>query len=323
MKQNFTVRLKPRVGALDGVEAFLSVARHKSFRRAAAELGVTPSAISQTVRALEARIGAALFIRTTRSVGLSEAGQRFLARAKPAFEELTAAARTARDLGERPAGLLRITMPRAVVPILLEPLLASFARAYPEIELEIDANKELVDLATAGFDAGIRLGQLISADMIAVRMSPPFPMIVVGSSGYLKARGRPERIEDLADHACLRMRRSDGAIAPWAFASGNKKVEAVVSGPLIAGDIPTLLGAAAQGLGLTQVPGPTARKLMAEGKLVTVLEPFQPIAPGMFLYYPGRRQVPPKLRAFIDHVKGRQASNDGGERPKPRGKSAR
>src|SRR6201985_1087360 len=289
MKQNFTVRpLAVRQGALDGVEAFLSVARHKSFRRAAAELGVTPSAISQTVRALEARIGAALFIRTTRNVGLSEAGERFLARAKPAFEELTAAARTAHDLGERPAGLLRITMPRAVVPILLEPLLASFARAYPEIELEIDANKELVDLAAGGFDAGIRLGQFISADMIAVRMSPPFPMIVVGSPGYLKARGRPERIEDLGDHACLRMRRSDGTIAAWSFASGNKKVEAVVSGPLIAGDIPTLLGAAGQGLGLAQVPAPTARKLMAAETLVTVLEPFQPIAPGMFLYYPSR-----------------------------------
>ncbi|HVW72924.1 MAG TPA: LysR family transcriptional regulator [Rhizomicrobium sp.] len=319
MKQNFTVRQ----GALDGVEVFLSVARHKSFRRAAAELGVTPSAISQTVRALEARIGAALFIRTTRSVGLSEAGARFFARAKPAFEELTAAARTARDLGERPAGLLRITMPRAVVPILLEPLLASFARAYPEIELEIDANKELVDLAAGGFDAGIRLGQLISPDMTAVRMSPPFPMIVVGSPGYLKARGSPQRIEDLGDHACLRMRRSDGAIAPWSFASGNKRVEAVVSGPMIAGDIPTLLGAAAQGLGLAQVPGPTARKLVAEGKLVTVLAPFQPIAPGMFLYYPGRRQMSPKLRAFIDHVKSRASANEGGTPSKPRGKSAR
>src|SRR5690349_12362505 len=155
MKQNFTVRQ----GALDGVEAFLSVARHRSFRKAAAELGVTPSAMSQAIRTLEARVGAALFIRTTRSVGLSDAGERFHARAKPAFEELVAASAVARDLGQRPAGLLRLTVPQAVVPILLEPLIASFCHAYPEVEVEIAVSAELVDLAAGGFDAGIRLGQ--------------------------------------------------------------------------------------------------------------------------------------------------------------------
>jgi len=142
MKQNFTVRK----GALDGVAAFLSVAQHRNFRRAAADLGVTPSAISQAIRALEARVGAALFIRTTRSVGLTEAGERFLSRAKPAFEELIAASEVARDLGQRPAGLLRLSVPRAVVPILLEPRIASFCQAYPEIELEIAASDEMVDL---------------------------------------------------------------------------------------------------------------------------------------------------------------------------------
>src|SRR6185312_5196633 len=152
MKQNFTVRQ----GALDGVEAFLSVAQHRSFRRAAADLGVTPSAISQAIRAIEARVGATLFVRTTRSVGLTEAGERFLLRAKPAFEELVAAGEVARDLGQRPAGRLRLSVPRAVVPILLEPLLASFSAAYPEVEVEIAASEELVDLASEGFDAGIR-----------------------------------------------------------------------------------------------------------------------------------------------------------------------
>src|SRR6476660_9264275 len=184
MKQNFTVRH----GALDGVEAFLRVAEFRSFRRAAAELGVTPSAISQAVRALEARIGAPLFIRTTRSVGLTEAGERFLSRAKPAFEELVAASEVARDLGQRPAGLLRLSVPRAVVPILLEPLIASFCQAYPEIEVEIAASKELVDLAAKGFDAGIRLGQFIAADMVAVRLTRPFPLVVVASPEYLTGR---------------------------------------------------------------------------------------------------------------------------------------
>src|ERR687887_1351831 len=143
MKQNFTVRK----GALDGVEAFLSVAKHRNFRRAATELGVTPSAIGQAVRTLEARVGVALFTRTTRSVGLTEAGERFLSRAKPAFEELVAASAAARELGQRPTGRLRLSVPRAVVPILLEPLIASFCRAFPEIEVELAASEELVDLA--------------------------------------------------------------------------------------------------------------------------------------------------------------------------------
>src|ERR1700746_3188675 len=252
MKQNFTVRQ----GALDGVEAFLNVAQHRSFRRAAAELGVTPSALSQHVRALEARVGAALFIRTTRSVGLTEAGERFLSRAKPAFEELVAASEAARELGKRPAGLLRLSVPRAGVALILEPVIASFCQAYPEIELEIAASDEMVDLAAGGFDAGIRLGQFIAPDMVVVRLTRPFPFVVVGSPDYLRLRKRPERIDDLRQHACLRRRRSNGSIAPWQFIDGNKTVEAIVSGPLIAHDYPTLLAAAIQGLGLAQVPDP-------------------------------------------------------------------
>jgi len=299
MKQNFTVRQ----GALDGVEAFLSVAQHRSFRRAAAELGVTPSAISQAVRALEARVGAALFIRTTRSVGLTEAGERFLSRAKPAFEELVAASEVARDLGQRPTGLLRLSVPRTVVPILLEPLIASFSQAYPEVEVEIAASEGLVDLAAEGFDAGIRLGQFIAADMVAVRLTPPFPFVVVGSLDYLRRRKRPERIDDLREHACLRLRRSNGSIAPWPFIDGNKAVEVIVSGPLVAHDYPTLLGAAIEGVGLAQVPGPLAKAPVADSRLQELLTPFAVTTPGVFLYHPGKRQVLPKLRAFIEHVK--------------------
>jgi DNA-binding transcriptional LysR family regulator len=299
MKQNFTVRH----GALDGVEAFLSVAQHRSFRRAAAELGVTPSAISQAVRSLETRIGAVLFTRTTRSVGLTEAGERFLSRAKPAFEELVAAGEVARELGQRPAGLLRLSVPRAVVPILLEPLIASFCLAYPEVEVEIAASEELVDLAAEGFDAGIRLGQFIAADMVAVRLTPPFRFVIVGSPAYLARRGRPEQPEDLRGHACLRLRRSSGALALWPLNDNGRAIEVAVSGPLIANDFPALLGAALQGMGLAQVPEPIAAEPVAVGQLVHVLEPLAPMTPGVFLYYPGRRQVMPKLRAFIDHVK--------------------
>jgi DNA-binding transcriptional LysR family regulator len=298
MKQNFTVRH----GALDGVEAFLSVARHRNFRKAAAELRVTPSAISQAIRTLEARIGAALFMRTTRSVGLTEAGERFLSRAGPAFEELVAASEAARELGQRPAGKLRLSVPPSVVPILLEPLLASFCQAYPDIEMEIAASGELVDLTTGGFDAGIRLGEFIAPDMVAVRLAPPFPMIVVGSPDYLSRRAQPEAIEDLRAHACLRMRRSNGSVAPWTFVDGNKTIEAIVSGPLIAHDYPALVGAAIQGVGLAQVPSPVAGPAIADGRLREVLGAFAATSPGVFLYYPARHQVLPKLRAFIDHV---------------------
>src|SRR5258708_35042995 len=236
MKRNFTVRQ----GALDGVEAFLSVAQHRSFRRAAAERGVTRSAISQAVRTLEGRIGAALFIRTTRSVGLTEAGERFLSRAKPAFEELVAASEVARDLGQRPAGLLRLSVPRAVVPILLEPLIASFCQAYPEVEVEISTSKELIDLAAEGFDAGIRLGQFVDADMVAVPLTPPFRLIVVGSPAYFAARSRPRHTDDLRQHACLRWRRSSGALALWSFNDNGHAIEIAVSGPLIANDFSTM-----------------------------------------------------------------------------------
>ncbi|MEM5327065.1 LysR family transcriptional regulator [Paraburkholderia sp. JHI2823] len=303
MKQNFTVRQ----GALDGVEAFLCVARHRSFRKAAAELGVTPSAISQAVRVLEARIGAALFVRTTRSVGLTQAGERFFSRAKPAFEELVAASEVARDLGQRPAGLLRLSVPRAIVPLLLEPLLASFCRAYPEVEVEIAASKEVVDLAAEGFDAGIRLGHLVAADMVAVPLTPPFRLVVVGSPAYFAGHKRPRRTDDLRQHACLRWRRSTGAIATWSFNDDGQAAEIAVWGPLIASDFPTMLGAAMEGIGLAQLPEPMVSNAVKAGKLVRVLDGYAPTLPGVFLCYPDRRQIMPKLRAFIDHVKDHKA----------------
>ena len=298
MKQNYTVRH----GALDGVEAFIAVARYRNFRRAAGDLGVTPSAVSQAVHTLEARLGAALFIRTTRSVGLTEAGQRFLDRAGPAFEELLAAGEAARDVGRRPTGLLRLSVPRSVVPLILEPVIASFCLAYPEIELEIAASDEMVDLAKGGFDAGIRMGQFIAPDMVAVRLTPPFSFVVVASPDYLAGHGCPECVEDLRHHACLRLRRANGAIAAWPFVDGNTAMEAMVSGPLIAHDYPTLLGAAIQGIGLAMVPSPVAAAAIAAGKLTQVLDGLAAATPGLFLYHPGKRQVLPKLRAFIDHI---------------------
>jgi DNA-binding transcriptional LysR family regulator len=187
-------------------------------------------------------------------------------------------------------------------------VIASFCQAYPEIELEIAASDDLVDLAAGGFDAGIRLGQFIAPDMVAVRLTPPFPLVVVGSPDYLRRRQRPERIDDLRGHACLRVRRSNGSIAPWPFVDGNKAVEAIVAGPLIAHDYPTLLGAAIQGLGLAQVPGPLAKAPIADGRLQALLARFAVTTPGVFLYHPGKRQVLLKLRAFVEQVKSRSGA---------------
>jgi DNA-binding transcriptional LysR family regulator len=196
-------------------------------------------------------------------------------------------------------------VPRAVMPILLEPLVASFCQAYPEVEVEIAASEKLVDLAAEGFDAGIRLGQFIAADMVAVRLTKPFRFVIVGSPAYLAHRGRPGRPEDLRQHACVRLRRSNGALALWSLNDDGRAIEIAVSGPLIASDVPTMLGAAVEGVGLAQVPEPVAAGPLRAGKLVQVLEPFAPMGPGVFLYYPSRHQMMPKLRAFIDHVRSR------------------
>jgi DNA-binding transcriptional LysR family regulator len=306
MKQPYTVAR----GVLEGVEAFLRVAARRSFRQAADDLGITPSAISQTIRSLEARLGVALFTRTTRSVGLMEAGERFLERARPAFDEVVAASDAARGLAQRPSGLLRLAVPRAVVPLLLQPVLASFAEAYPDVVVEIVASEELVDLAKNGFDAGVRLGEFIAADMVAVRLTPSFRYAIVASPGYLERSGRPEVPGDLQHHSCVRMRRSSGAIAPWRVEADGLPVELAVSGPLVVNDFPTMLGAALGGVGLAQVPEPIAAKDVSEGRLEEVLAVHASKSPGVFLYHSGRRQVLPKLRAFIDHVRRHQAVDE-------------
>jgi DNA-binding transcriptional LysR family regulator len=299
MKQRFTARQ----GALDGVEAFLAVARNASFRKGADALGVTPSAMSQAVRALEARLGVALFARTTRSVGLTEAGQRFLEHAGPAFDELVVGAQAARDLGHKPSGLLRLSVPRGVLPRIVQPVIVSFCRAYPDVELEIAASEEMIDLAAHGFDAGIRMGQFVEADMTEIRLTPPFRLMIVGAPAYLASARKPTKPDDLQHHACLRIRRSSGAIAPWRLVENGNPIDIVVRGPLIASEFPMLLAAARDGLGLAQVPEPMAQEAIAAGELVQVLPHLAPMTPGLFLYHPGRKQVLPKLRAFIEHIK--------------------
>ncbi|HEX2762554.1 MAG TPA: LysR substrate-binding domain-containing protein [Allosphingosinicella sp.] len=303
MKQEYTITRNQ----LDGVEAFLRVAERRSFRGAADDLGISPSAISQTIRALEARIGVPLLTRTTRSVGLTEAGQRFLDHARPAFEGLTAAFEAARSFGERPAGLLRLNVPRAAIPFLIEPVLEGFSAAYPEVEIEICGEDELIDLVERGFDAGIRMGDYLEADMIGVRLTPPFRLVVVGSPAYFERHGRPERPADLRRHRCVRTRTpSTGAIFRWVFEDEGRKVEISVDGPLIVNDIEVGKSAAQRGIALAFLAEPLVAKAVAEGKLEIVLGAYAALSPGAYLYYPSRAQMLPKLRAFVDFIRERR-----------------
>ena len=299
MKQDLTI---PH-GALDGIEAFLRVAERRSFSAAAADLGVSPSAISQTVKALEARVGAPLFMRTTRSVGLTQAGEMFLERAAPAYSGLADAYEAARNLGNRPAGRLRINLMRGAVQPLFEPIIAGFCETYPDIELEIYADDALSDLSAGGFDAGVRMGESLDADVIAVRLTGPFRFVVAAAPGYLDKHGRPETPDDLRNHRCIRFRLATGALMPWTFEKGNREFDIGVSGPVIVNDWLAALVAIRTGVAMGMTAEPVVKAQVAAGDLELVLGDFAASTSGLFLYYPSRKQVMPKLRAFIDYVR--------------------
>lgn len=299
MKQDLTI---PH-GVLDGIEAFLRVAKHRSFSAAAADLGVSPSAVSQSIRALEARVGAPLFMRTTRSVGLTQAGELFLERAAPSYAGLADAYEAARNLGERPAGRLRINLMRGAIQPLFEPILAGFCDAYPDIEIEIFADDSLADLSGGGFDAGIRMGEMLEADMVAVRLSKPFRWLAAATPAYFERFGRPATPEELKGHRCIRLRLASGGLLPWQFADGNRQIDVGVTGPVIVNDASGLMVAVQTGVGIAMVAEPTAQSLVESGALEFVLERYAVSSSGLFLYYPSRKQVMPKLRAFIDYVR--------------------
>ena len=294
--------------SLDGVEAFLRVAARRSFTAAAADLGVSPSAISQIIRALEERVGVPLLTRTTRSVGLTQAGELFLERAAPAVEGLDAAFDAARTLGSAPTGRLRINLMRAVVVHLFEPILAGFCAAYPDIELEIFADDSFSDVVGDGFDAGVRLGESLQADMVAIRLTDPFRWAVAGTPSYFAAHGRPEKPRDLRDHRCIRIRLQSGAMMPWGFIEGNRAVDIAVTGPVIVNDYSAHVMAVHSGVGLGYVAEPNVAADVAQGRLEVVLTDYALSSGGVFLYYPDRKQVLPKLRVFIDYVRAHMAA---------------
>jgi DNA-binding transcriptional LysR family regulator len=290
-----------RTDLFAGMSEFLAVARHTSFRAAAAELGVTPSAVSQAVRALEERVGQPLLQRTTRTVGITEAGARLLEQLAPAATTIREALDALGALRSRPLGTLRLSVPRIALDLALLRVLPEFRRLCPDVGIDIDVNDASVDLTAMQLDAGIRIGEYIERDMVAVRLTAAFRWIVAGAPGYFAARGRPDSPRDLTGHECIRYRFPTArSVYRWEFVRRGKAFSLDPPGRLTTNDHLSMLGLAARGLGLAYTADLVAAEALASGALEDVLRPYLPVTPGLFLYFPRRNQAQPKLRAFID-----------------------
>lgn len=288
---------------LSHLAAFAAVARHASFRKAGAELTLTTSAISYAIRNLEERLGVMLFHRTTRSVSLTEAGQRLLERLEPALADVGEALEEMNNFRATPAGTLRINMPRVTAQLLLPRLLPRFLALYPDIQFEAVDNDGLIDIVALGFDAGIRFLEQVPEDMIAVPMGGDQRGACVASPEYVARHGIPRHPNDLFQHDCIRFRFPSGRLYKWEFEQGPKKLELDVRGRVTFGDLRLALDAALAGIGFTLVLDEQVSELVAEGRLVRVLEDWCPPYPGFMLYYPRQRRVTSALRAFIEFVR--------------------
>ncbi|MBB4183612.1 LysR family transcriptional regulator [Sinorhizobium terangae] len=277
-----------------------AVAAHGSFRGAAKELGVAPSAVSHAVGSLEASLGVRLLSRTTRSVAPTEEGRRLLERLRPALDEIAHALEAAAEARERAAGNLRITAPRFAADLILAPRLGAFLNRYPDIVLEIANEDGFTDIVEQGYDAGIRLGESLEADMIAVKVGPDLTSAVVAAPSYFERHGRPSHPRDLAGHRCIRRRFSNGTLYRWEFEKEGEEVTVSVAGPLILGEDRPIIKAALGGAGLAYLFETRVAEYVVAGRLERVLEDWCAPYAGPYLYYPSRRQMRPALRAFID-----------------------
>ena len=292
-----------RLNQLDGLVAFAKVAEHRGFAAAASALEVSPSALSQAIRTLEARLGVRLLNRTTRSVSLTEAGQAYLSRIGPALGEVLEAGEQLHASQGRPSGLLRINASRVSVAMGLQPLLAGFLRANPEVQIELTNDEGYVDIVERGFDAGIRMGESVQKDMIAVPLGGPISVCVVGSPDYLKRHRAPKHPSELAQHDCVRFRFSgSGGIYRWEFIIDERTVEFQVAGSLTISDSIFSLDAALEGIGLAYTFDQLALPYLRSKQLKQVLREFSPTFPGFYLYYPSRRQQSSKLKALVDYA---------------------
>jgi DNA-binding transcriptional LysR family regulator len=288
---------------LPELNAFAAIATHRSFRKAADALGMSPSALSHTVRTLEERLGVRLFNRTSRSVSITETGERLLNRLRPALRDLDEALSEVSDARAQPGGTVRINLGREALPPLLRFVVPELRRRFPEVRLDLVVEGRLVDIVAEGFDAGVRLGESVPQDMIAVRFGGDARLVPVASPRYLEGRRAPRTPEDLAEHDCIRYRMPSGKPYRWEFEHNGQPLEVDVQGTLTLNDQTLMAEAAADGLGVAFVFEWTARPFLESGRLVPLLEPWCPRFPGLFLYYPGRRHVPAGLRALIDVLK--------------------
>jgi len=286
--------------------AFLAVAREQSFTRAAAKLGVSQSALSHTIRGLEERLGVRLLTRTTRSVSPTEAGERLLQTAGPRFEEIEAQLAALSELREKPAGTIRITATEYAVDTILWPKLAKFLRQYPDIKVETIIDNGLTDIVAQRYDAGVRVGEQVAKDMIAVRIGPDIRMAVVGTPSYFRKRSEPKKPQDLIGHDCINLRLSThGGLYAWEFEKAGRELKVRVEGQLIFNGTNQMLNAALAGFGLAYVPESPARPHLAKGRLMLVLEDWCLPYSGYHLYYPSRRQPSAAFALFVNALRYR------------------
>jgi DNA-binding transcriptional LysR family regulator len=293
------------------LRAFVLVVEERNFRRAAKRIGLSPSALSRTVRSLEDRLGVRLLNRTTRSVAPTEAGQGLHARIVPTLAEMDAALRETGAFQAQPKGLVRINLPSIAAKLVVMPCLGAFAAAFPDVELDLVIDNEMTDIVAKGFDAGVRIGGQVNRDMIAVRLTPDLRNAVVGSPDYFAAYPMPATPHDLSGHRCLSYRWSgSGTLLPWRFRHAGKKAATIpTENVLTANDTDLLLAAALQGVGLAFLPADFVAPHLVSGELVQVLTDYDEPLPGFHLYYASRTQMPAALRAFIDFMRLRSASS--------------
>jgi molybdate transport repressor ModE-like protein len=289
--------------SLEDLELLAAIARHGSFRRAALEAGLSPSSATERIRALEDRIGARLLNRTTRSVSPTEAGASLLARLAPALGEIEAALDAAGQAGTAVSGTLRINAPPPAAELVLAPMLPRFQARHPRVVVDVTSETGFVDIVQGGFDAGVRYGESLARDMIAVPLGGPQRYVLVASPALLAVVGAPEEPQALLRRPCIRFRFASGALPAWEFERAGEVVSIRPEGPLVTNDAPLALSAAIDGLGFFVTFEGWARKAIEDGWLVSLLQDWLPPFEGPFLYYPSRRHMPAALRAFIDFVK--------------------
>ena len=292
-------------GNLDDLLAFMAVAREKSFTRAAAKLGVSQSALSHTMRELEARLGVRLLTRTTRSVAPTQAGERLLQTAGPRFDEIDAELAAITELRAKPAGTIRITATEYAADAILLPKLAQLLRDYPDIKVEISIDYGLTDIVAQRYDAGVRSGEQVAKDMIAMRIGPDQRMAVVGTHSYFKGRSEPKKPQDLINHNCIALRLPHGGLYAWEFEKAGRQLRVRVEGQLTYNTTAQMLNAAVAGLGLAYVPEGLVQAHMTKGRLRRVLGDWCPPYSGYHLYYPSRRQPSAAFALLVDALRYR------------------